>query len=231
MREETSGHFGRFGVSTAALLALTLGLGSCGSSSSLFKSSSLDIFSTSSKATTGTSDTAAAAADAQTDIECPEITVRTGAATFMIGSKPGEGEPSALDLRYQGSIVRTARECHVNAGVMTMKIGVEGRVVTGPAGGPGEVVVPLRLAVVQEGVNPKAIVSKFVRIPVTVTAAVDRVSFTHVDPDISFPLPPSGAIDSYVVYVGFDAVGAQPEKKKPAAKPVAKKKPAAKPAG
>ena len=131
--------------------------------------------------------------------------IRTGAATLMIGSKPGEGEPSALDLRYQGSIVRTARECHVSGGIMTMKVGIEGRVVTGPAGGPGEIVVPLRLAVVQEGPNPKAIVSKFAQIPVTITGAVDRVSFTHIDPDISFPLPqPLGLIDAYVVYVGFD---------------------------
>ena len=79
--------------------------------------------------------------------------MRTGAATLMIGSKPGEGEPSALDLRYQGTIIRTARECHVNAGVMTMKVGIEGRVITGPAGGPGTVDVPLRIAVVQEGPN------------------------------------------------------------------------------
>ena len=76
--------------------------------------------------------------------------MRTGAATLMIGSKPGEGEPSAIDLRYQGSFVRTARECHVNAGVMTMKVGVEGRVIIGPAGGPGDVDVPLRFAVVQK---------------------------------------------------------------------------------
>ncbi len=78
--------------------------------------------------------------------------MRTGAATLMIGSKPGEGEPNALDVRYQGSIIRTARECHINAGMMTMKVGIEGRIITGPAGGPGTVDVPLRVAVVQEGV-------------------------------------------------------------------------------
>ena len=92
-----------------------------------------------------------------TDIECPDVEVRTGAATLMIGSKPGRGEPAALDVRYQGSIIRTARECHVNAGIMTMKVGVEGRIITGPAGGPGTVDVPLRIAVVQEGMNPKTI--------------------------------------------------------------------------
>ena len=42
-----------------------------------------------------------------------------------------------MDLRYQATIIRTARECQVNSGVMTMKVGIEGRVITGPAGGPG----------------------------------------------------------------------------------------------
>ena len=75
--------------------------------------------------------------------------------------------------------------------------------------------------------------SKFGRETVTVNNAVDRVTFTHIDPDIAFPLPqPLGLIDAYVVYVGFDPIGAQPVKKPPAKrKPVAKKKPAAKPQG
>jgi hypothetical protein len=225
MRGEPSGHMMRTGTSVAALLSLALALGGCGTSSNLFSSSALDLFSTSSKATSGAAGVGGDGNAAATDVECPSVNVRTGAATLMIGSKPGEGEPAALDVRYQGSIIRTARECRVNAGVMTMKVGVEGRVITGPAGGPGTVDVPLRIAVVQEGVNPKAIVSKLARIPVTVTGAVDRVTFTHVDPEITFPLPqPLADIDSYVVYVGFDPVSAPPEKKPPV-----KKKPAAKP--
>lgn len=214
------------GTRMAALLSLALALGGCGAN---LLGSSSNIFG-SSKATTGESSAAGVGGDSNvstTDIDCPRVEVRTGAATLLIGSKPGEGEPAALDVRYQGSILRTARECHVNAGVMSMKIGVEGRVITGPAGGPGTVDVPLRIAVVQEGVSPKAIVSKLARIPVVVTGAVDRVTFTHVEPDVSFPLPqPLATIDSYLVYVGFDAIAVQPEKK-PAAKP--KPKRAAKP--
>jgi hypothetical protein len=106
---------------------------------------------------------------------------------------------------------------------MTMKIGIEGRVITGPAGGPGTVDVPIRLAVVQEGVNAKTILSKFVREQVTIESGVNRATFTHIDPEISFPMPqPAALIDAYVVYVGFDPQGAQPEKKKPAAKPKAR---------
>jgi hypothetical protein len=199
-----------------ALACLALGLAGCGSTN-VFSTSALDLFSTSSKATSGD---AGVIADRNADVECPGIEIRSGAATMMIGSKPGEGEPSALDLRYQVTIIRTARECSVTAGVMTMKVGIEGRVITGPAGGPGTVDVPLRLAIVQEGVNPKTILSKFARVPVTIASAVDRVTFTHIDPEISFPMPqPAALIDSYVVYVGFDPLGAQQEKRKPASKP------------
>jgi hypothetical protein len=210
----------------ATILACTLLLAGCGSTN-MFNTSALDLFSKSSKATTGD---AAAGEEAATDVECPDVNVRTGAATLMIGSKPGEGEPSALDLRYQGTIVRTARECRVSAGIMTMKVGIEGRVITGPAGGPGTVDIPLRIAVVQEGINPKTITSRFARIQVGIAAASDRAPFTHIDPDISFPMPARAAdIDAYVVYVGFDPVGAQQEKKKPAPKSKPKPKSAAKP--
>ena len=155
------------------------------------------------------------AAAANNDTTCPDVQVRTGASTLMIGSKPsGKGEPAPLDMRYQGSIINTARECHLNAGILTVKVGVEGRVVTGPAGGPGSINVPLRIAVVHEGIDPRTVVSKFVNVPVTIANQVDRVTFTHVDPDVSFPMPrPVSDIASYVIYVGFDPQGAQQPKK------------------
>jgi hypothetical protein len=203
------------GASVAGLLGLALVLSGCGGN---LLGSSTNIFG-SSKATTGEPAAGVGGATAASDVECPGVDVRAGAATLMIGSKPGEGEPSALDLRYQGSIVRTARECHVNSGMMTMKVGIEGRVITGPAGGPGNIDVPLRIAVVKEGPEPKTIVSKFARIPVTITGSIDRVTFTHVESDIAFPLPtPMADIDAYVVYVGFDSMAA-PAPKRPAAKP------------
>jgi hypothetical protein len=205
----------RSGAGVAGLLGLALAGGNLlGSSTNIFGSS---------KATTG--EPAVGGAAAASDVECPSINIRPGAATLMIGSKPGAGEPSALDLRYQGSIIRTARECHVNSGMMTMKVGIEGRVITGPAGGPGNVDVPLRIAVVKEGPEPKTIVSKLARIPVTITGAIDRAVFTHVDSDIAFPMPTSAAdIDAYVIYVGFDSMASPPPKK-----PVAKAKRTSKP--
>jgi hypothetical protein len=234
MRGERNGQAARTGLGLAAMAGLAFALAGCGTSSNskLFSTSALDLFSTSPTATKTNMAPGGETTEANTDIECPGVSVRTGAATLVIGSNPKESEPSALDVRYQGTIIRTARECHVNAGIMTMKVGIEGRIITGPAGGPGTVDVPLRIAVVQDGIDPKTIVSKFGRETVTVVNAVDRVDFTHIDPDISFPLPqPLGNIDAYVVYVGFDPLGAQPEKKKPAIKRkrVVKPKTAAKP--
>jgi hypothetical protein len=236
MGRERSGKAVRSRASALALLGLALALGGCGSSSNLFKSSPLDLFNSSSKSTVGAAPGGTAGGDsgnvATVDVDCPDVSVRTGAATLIIGSKPGESTPAALDVRYQGSIIRTARECHVNAGIMTMKVGIEGRIITGPAGGPGTVDVPLRIAVVHEGVNPKTVVSKFGSESVIVGNAVDRVTFTHIDPDVAFPLPqPIGDIDQYVVYVGFDPISVKPEKKlpPPKRKPAHKRRPAAKP--
>src|SRR5258707_14747410 len=203
MPGELNGNTRSAGTGMAALLGLTLALAGCGTSSNPFSTSSLDLFSTSSKATTTGSATPGAAANAAvpTDVACPSVDVRTGASTLMIGGKSGEdGEPSALDLRYQATILRTARECKVNAGIMTMKVGVEGRVITGPAGGPGSIEMPIRIAVVREGGNPKTVISKLARIPAEISAPIDRVAFPHIYPHISFPLPHALAdFDAYAV--------------------------------
>jgi hypothetical protein len=152
----------------------------------------------------------------QDDLPCPDVTVRPGAATLVLDRKGAAGsESTAMDLRYQGTLVKFARECKAAAGVMTMKIGIEGRVIVGPAGGPGQVDVPVRFAVVQEGASPKTVLSKLARIPVTV-GSDPTVDFTHVDPDVAFPLPrPLTALDQYVVYVGFDPTALAPQRPAP----------------
>lgn len=211
MNERGQGTTRRLAALSAAA-ALTLLLTGCGASLS-----SLNIFDSNKATTEAALDGAPAGAAANTEYECPPVQVRTGAAVLSIGNDTkatAEGEPGALNLRYQGTIIRFARECHVAAGVMTMKVGVEGRVITGPAGGPGKVDVPLRMAVVQEGVAPKPVASKFVSIPVEITGAVDRATFTHVEEGLSFPIPsPPALLDAYVVYIGFDTMAQQ---KKPA---------------
>jgi hypothetical protein len=167
------------------------------------------------------------AATGQGEVTCPPVEVRQGASTLTV-SPPGDN--SAMSIRYQGEFVRMARNCTVADGIMTMRIGVEGRVIVGPTGGAGEVVVPLRIAVVQEAPGgTKPVTTKFIRIPVTLEAADSRKPFTHVEEGLSFPIPsPVSQLDDYVAYIGFDPLSAQPaEKPKPAPRPRARPKPAA----
>jgi len=147
------------------------------------------------------------------EIDCPGVEVRNGASTLSI-TAPGT-ETGPMTMRYQATIGDTARECVPLGGVMTMKVGVQGRVLLGPAGVPGQIDIPLRIAVVQEGVNPKTIVSKFYRVPVQIAAGQTSVPYTQVDQDLTFPMPPPAVLDAYVVYVGFDpsASPAKPERK------------------
>ena len=163
----------------------------------------------------------------QPDVNCPAIEVRRGASTLTIAPP---GSQSAMTLKYQGSFVRQARECSVVDGNMVIKVGIEGRVVIGPAGGPGPVNVPLRFAVVQETpTGMRAIATKFVIVPVNVTADGNTL-FSYVEEGLTFPVPsPISVLDDYVVYVGFDPVSAEAQTKvsPPKTRPKTKAKPGA----
>jgi hypothetical protein len=155
------------------------------------------------------------------DIECPGVDIRAGASTLNIAAKSGDA--TAGDLRYQLSFGQTARECQVQGGTMNIKVGVQGRVILGPMGGPGQVDVPLRYAIVREGSQPRTVVTKFKRVHVVIGPDQTHVQFVDVEDALTFPVPSGSEIDAYVVYVGFDEIGDKNEKK-PAAKTA--KKPA-----
>jgi hypothetical protein len=151
------------------------------------------------------------------EVDCPSVAVRQGAATLSI-TEPG-AEAGPMTTRYQVSIGQMARECAALGGMMTMKVGVEGRVLLGPAGGPGQIDVPIRMAVVQEGPNPKTVLSKFYKLAVAIPPGQTSVPFMHVEQDMSFPMPRGGDLDAYVVYVGFDPLSLSTRPERPAKKP------------
>jgi hypothetical protein len=152
------------------------------------------------------------------DTDCPVTDIRRGAATVQIGSK---GEAStASDLHYQITFVELARQCTLISGTVHMRVGAQGRIIVGPAGAPSQVDVPLRYAVIREGIEPKTIVTKFKRVQVTVPPGVENVLFTDIEEDLSFPMPSYAELDNYVAYVGFDQASATA-----AGRPAAKKSP------
>ena len=159
----------------------------------------------------------------QADLDCPSVEIRQGASTYDQSAQ--DNGSAALSLRFQASFVRFARECALHGGNVTLKVGVQGRVILGPAGTPGEVTLPVRLAVVKEGISPQTVWTKFYMVPVTLVPGQENVTFTHVEEDMTFPMPPGNQFDQYVVYAGFDPQSAMPEPKKKPVRPVRKPKP------
>jgi hypothetical protein len=149
------------------------------------------------------------------ELSCPSVSIRAGASTFAVAA-PGK-EPVGNDLRFQATITRTARDCKVSDGQITARIGIIGRVIAGPAGNPPTVEIPLRVAVVQGGVQEKTITTKVYRTTVSMNEE-GSVPFSLVAEDVVYPVPPGATGDSYIFYIGFDPQALTPEPKPKAAR-------------
>jgi hypothetical protein len=147
---------------------------------------------------------------AQVEENCPPVSIRAGASTYAVGAsgKTATGN----DVRFQATITRTARDCTKAGGEITARIGIQGRVIAGPAGAPASVEIPLRVAVVQGGVSEKVIATKPYRTTVAMSEE-GNVPFTLVADDLVYPVPPGATGDSYIFYIGFDPQALAPEQK------------------
>jgi hypothetical protein len=141
--------------------------------------------------------------------DCPVVKIRAGASTYAV-APPGK-QPIASELRYQATITRTARDCTRSSGQIVARIGIQGRVIAGPAGAPATIEIPLRVAVVQTGVHEKVISTKVFR--TTVSMSEDSVPFSLVGEDLAYTMPPGLTSESYVFYIGFDPQALTPEPK------------------
>jgi hypothetical protein len=144
------------------------------------------------------------------ELDCPAVKIRAGASTYAV-APPGK-QPTASELRYQATITRTARDCTRSGGQIVARIGIQGRVIAGPAGAPATVEIPLRVAVVQTGVNEKVISTKVYR--TTVSMGEDSsVPFSLVGEDLAYTMPPNLTSENFIFYIGFDPQALTPEPK------------------
>jgi hypothetical protein len=148
-------------------------------------------------------------------LTCPDVKIRAGASTYAVAA--AGKQPVGSDVRYQATISRTARDCNLSGGQITARVGIQGRVIAGPAGAPATVEVPLRVAVVQGGVNEKTITTTVVRTTVSMGEGLS-VPFSVVAEDIVYPAVSAHLNDSYIFYVGFDPQALKPEPKPKSAK-------------
>jgi len=137
----------------------------------------------------------------QADLDCPQVAIRAGASTYAVAA-PGK-QAVGNDVRFQATITKTARDCTKLNGEITARIGIQGRVIAGPAGAPPSVEVPLRVAVVQGGVGEKVIATKAYRTTVNLGEG-ESVPFSFVADDLVYPVPGAAVADNYIFYVGFD---------------------------
>ena len=143
-----------------------------------------------------------------TELDCPVVKIRAGASTYAV-APPGK-QPVASELNYQATITRTARDCRRSGGQILARIGIEGRVISGPAGAPANIEIPLRIAVVQAGVNERVISTKVYRTTVSM-ADGGSAPFSLVGEDLVFNMPAPLTSESFVFYIGFDPQALTPE--------------------
>lgn len=130
------------------------------------------------------------------DFTCPPMTVSAGGAAMRQGATEGDS------VRLQLSLGQIARECS-NVGLdgsFTLKVGVEGRALLGPAGRPGTFNVPITVTV---NSDEKPFVTRNLRTSVAIPAGQDSGQFILIDEGIRVP----GGRSDLEIQVGFSAGG------------------------
>lgn len=118
-----------------------------------------------------------------TDLTCPPVTIAgTGAAIRSYGGQTGDSQ----GVRNQLAINDVARECSNSKpdGSFMLKIGVQGRVMIGPAGSPGTYQANLRMVVLRSG---KPVANRVVRVGATIAPGQGGADFVHVEENILVP--------------------------------------------
>ena len=126
---------------------------------------------------------------------CPQVFLREGTAIHRAYAKGAKDDPQKV--LYQATLAATTRQCVQTADSLKITVMVQGRIVSGPAGSPGAVNLPIRVAASDGEKTLYSNLSKFsVTIPPEGTA-----QYVFTDANVVIP----GGAGSYAkVYVGFD---------------------------
>jgi hypothetical protein len=130
---------------------------------------------------------------------CPRFNVwsREGYVTIYEPGKVGDG----LAVMHRGEITKTARECHIEPGRITVKYGFSGRVLLGPKGKGGRVTLPLNVFVTDA--KREKLVNDKVRVDVDI--ALERpIGYFSMVRTVTIPIPEGSRPAEFEVFVGFD---------------------------
>jgi hypothetical protein len=130
---------------------------------------------------------------------CPRFNIwtRDGHVTIYETGRIGDG----LAVMHRGEITKTARECNIENGRVTVKYGFSGRVLLGPKGKTGNVQLPLSIFVTDA--KRERVATDRVRVDVPV--ALDKpIGYFSTVREVSFTIPEGARPGEYEVYVGFE---------------------------
>jgi len=130
---------------------------------------------------------------------CPRLTVSPhgGHLTIYEDGRAGDG----LAIMHRGEITKTARECQVEPGRVTVRYGFSGRVLLGPRGHAGSVRLPVNVQVTD--VKRARVAGDTVSVDATV--AVDNpIAYFSTVRTITFDIPEGSRPGEFEVFVGFD---------------------------
>ena len=136
-------------------------------------------------------------------IDCPIVQVEPGQSSVRVG-----GEDSS-SVRYQISIGDVARDCTVVNNQLLVRVGVETRTVTGPAGGPGTYTAPLRVFV-RKVAGEQVVASRTYSVGGAVGSSGNAINTLIAEP-LAVPFINEHAADDYEIVLAFGEARAEPK--------------------
>lgn len=143
---------------------------------------------------------------AEREFTCPKAEILDGTAAYRVGGD------SARGVSFQAAINDIARECRFDQASVTIKLGVQGRLILGEAGQPGAFSVPLRVAVRKSG--GEIALSRLNPVGVTVPQGESQASFVMIENSITLPITAEDPGEYYTILVGIDPQGKKPQAKR-----------------
>lgn len=141
----------------------------------------------------------ASSTELQLSAGCPKFTVWSRDNNLTIYEAGRAGDP--LSVMHRGEITRTARECDIQPGRVTVKYGFSGRVLLGPKGVPGNLTFPLNVFVT-DGKRAQVAADTM---KVDVSVAPDKpIGYFSMVRTITFAVPEGSRPGEFELHVGFN---------------------------
>lgn len=130
---------------------------------------------------------------------CPkfEVAASDNHVTIYEDGRIGDG----LAIKHRGEITKTARECFIETGRVTVKYGFSGRVLLGPKGVSGPLTFPINVSVADAARAPVASDT----LAVSVDVAADKpIGYFSAVKSITFNVAEGARPGEYQLQVAFD---------------------------